>query len=152
MVLQDINNLKKDLDKFYNNNFLGEIMDYKKDLDKILNDFNFEIKIDKNWFKLIYIYNVRQYWFILFTREKSMWEEIVNLAIQNGLFAVLFLGLLIFLLKDSSKREKKYQQTIESLNRHLDIVEDIEKDVVEIKQNITDKTIKEQKKKLKNKA
>ncbi len=81
-----------------------------------------------------------------------MWEEIVNLAIQNGLFAVLFLGLLIFLLKDSSKREKKYQQTIESLNRHLDIVEDIEKDVVEIKQNITDKTIKEQKKKLKNKA
>ncbi len=48
MVLQDINNLKKDLDKFYNNNFLGEIMDYKKDLDKILNDFNFEIKIDKN--------------------------------------------------------------------------------------------------------
>lgn len=152
MVLQDINNLKKDLDKFYNNNFLGEIMDYKKDLDKILNDFNFEIKMDKNWFKLIYIYNVRQYWFILFTREKSMWEEIVNLAIQNGLFAVLFLGLLIFLLKDSSKREKKYQQTIESLNRHLDIVEDIEKDVVEIKQNITDKTIKEQKKKLKNKA
>ena len=81
-----------------------------------------------------------------------MWEEIVNLAIQNGLFAVLFLGLLIFLLKDSSKREKKYQQTIESLNRHLDIVEDIEKDVIEIKQNITYKTIKEQKKKLKNKA
>ena len=65
-----------------------------------------------------------------------MWEEITNLAIQNGLFAVLFLGLLIYLLKDSSKREKKYQQTIESLNKHLDIVENIEKDVGEIKQEI----------------
>lgn len=65
-----------------------------------------------------------------------MWEEITNLAIQNGLFAVLFLGLLIYLLKDSSKREKKYQQTIESLNKHLDIVENIEKDVGDIKQEI----------------
>lgn len=65
-----------------------------------------------------------------------MWEKIVNLAIQNGLFAVLFLGLLIYILKDSSKREKKYQQTIESLNRNLNIVEDIEKDVKEIRQNL----------------
>ena len=65
-----------------------------------------------------------------------MWEEILNLAIQNGLFAVLFLGLLVYSLKDSSKREKKYQQTIESLNKHLDIVENIEKDVGEIKQEL----------------
>lgn len=62
-----------------------------------------------------------------------MWKKIVNLAISNGLFAVLFLGLLIYLLKDSSKREKKYQQTIECLNKHLDVVEDIEKNVEEIK-------------------
>ena len=65
-----------------------------------------------------------------------MWEQIVNLAIQNGLFAVLFLGLLIYQLKDSSKREKKYQQTIETLNKHLDVVEDIEKNVEEIKDNV----------------
>ena len=65
-----------------------------------------------------------------------MWEQIVNLAIQNGLFAVLFLGLLIYQLKDSSKREKKYQQTIESLNRHLDAVEDIEKNVEEIRDSV----------------
>ena len=68
-----------------------------------------------------------------------MWEEIVNLAIQNGLFAVLFLGLLIYLLKDSGKREKKYQQTIESLSKHLDVVEDIEKNIEEIKQTMADK-------------
>ena len=30
-----------------------------------------------------------------------MWEQIVNLAISNGLFAVLFLGLLIYQLKDT---------------------------------------------------
>lgn len=65
-----------------------------------------------------------------------MWEKIVNLAISNGLFAVLFLGLLIYLLKDSSKREKKYQQTIEALNKHLDVVEDIEKNVEEIKTEV----------------
>lgn len=65
-----------------------------------------------------------------------MWEQIVNLAIQNGLFAVLFLGLLIYELRDSSKREKKYQQTIETLNKHLDAVEDIEKDVCDIEKNL----------------
>ena len=41
-----------------------------------------------------------------------MWEEITNLAIQNGLFAVLFLGLLIYLLKDSSKREKNINKLL----------------------------------------
>ncbi len=71
-----------------------------------------------------------------------MWEQIVNLAIQNGLFAVLFLGLLIFQLKDSSKREKKYIQTIESLNRHLDAVENIEKNVEEIKEDIENSKIR----------
>ena len=75
--------------------------------------------------------------------------KIINLAIQNGLFAVLFLGLLIYLLRDSSKREKKYQQTIESLNRNLNIVEDIEEDVKEIKQNLNSK-ITRTKKQIKN--
>lgn len=65
-----------------------------------------------------------------------MWEKILNLAIQNGLFAVLFLGLLIFVLKDANKREKKYQQTIESLNKHLDVVEDMKQDLKEIKEKI----------------
>lgn len=74
-----------------------------------------------------------------------MWEKIVNLAIQNGLFAVLFLGLLIYILKDSSKREKKYQQTIEQLNRNLNIVEDIESDVKEIKEIVNVKRTRKSK-------
>lgn len=62
-----------------------------------------------------------------------MWDEIVNLAIKNGLWAVLFLGLFIFVIKDSSAREKKYQQTIKDLTAHLGIVKEIKDDVDEIK-------------------
>ena len=62
-----------------------------------------------------------------------MWNEILNLAIKNGLWAVLFLGLFIFVIKDSSNREKKYQQTIKDLTGHLGIVKDIKQDVDEIK-------------------
>ena len=62
-----------------------------------------------------------------------MWNEILNLAIKNGLWAVLFLGLFIFVIKDSSSREKKYQQTIKDLTGHLGIVKDIKEDVDEIK-------------------
>lgn len=62
-----------------------------------------------------------------------MWEKIVNLAISNGLWAVLFLGLFIFVIKDSAEREKKYQQTINDLTEHLGVVKDIKDDVDEIK-------------------
>lgn len=62
-----------------------------------------------------------------------MWNEIVNLAIKNGLWAVLFLGLFIFVIKDSSNREKKYQQTIRDLTSHLGVVKEIKEDVDEIK-------------------
>lgn len=68
-----------------------------------------------------------------------MWEDILNLAIQNGLWAVLFLGLLIYQLKDSRTREKKYQQTIECLNKNLNVVEDINASVQEIKGKINEK-------------
>ena len=70
-----------------------------------------------------------------------MWEKIVNLAIQNGLFAVLFLGLLIFTLKYIAKREKKYQQTIENLNNNLQTALDVEEKVKETSEDI--KEIKE---------
>ena len=62
-----------------------------------------------------------------------MWQEIVNLAISNGLFAVLFMGLLIYQLKDSRTRENKYQETIESLGKALMMIEEIKEDVSIIK-------------------
>ena len=63
-----------------------------------------------------------------------MWEQIVNLAISNGLFAVLFLGLLVYQLKDSRSREKRYQETIARLGAALDIVQSVKSDVEEIKE------------------
>ena len=63
-----------------------------------------------------------------------MWSDILDLAIKNGLWAVLFLGLLIFVLKDSKQREKKYQQTIKDLMEHLGIVKEIKKEVEEVKE------------------
>lgn len=62
-----------------------------------------------------------------------MWEEIFKLALSNGIWAVLFVGLLVYQLKDSAKREKKYQETIVKLNSHLDAVEDIKEEIKEIR-------------------
>lgn len=70
-----------------------------------------------------------------------MWEQIVNLAISNGLFAVLFLGLLVYQLKDSRAREQKYQNTIEKLGNSLDIVRQVKEDVEDIKDKLNSKKI-----------
>ncbi len=65
-----------------------------------------------------------------------MWEKIFNLAISNGIWAVLFLALLVFQLKDSRTREQKYQKTIENLSTSLEVVKDVKEDVSEIKAHL----------------
>lgn len=65
-----------------------------------------------------------------------MWEKIFNLAISNGIWAVLFLLLLFFQIKDSRERENKYQQTIESLGKSLEIINEVKEDVEIIKDEI----------------
>ena len=65
-----------------------------------------------------------------------MWQEIFNLALSNGIWSAMFLGLLVYELKDSAKREKKYQDTIYKLNEHLDAVSDIKEEVKEIRQAV----------------
>ena len=62
-----------------------------------------------------------------------MWEEVLNLAIKNGLWAVLFMALFIFVIRDSTNREKKYQETISNLTEHLGVVKMIKEDVDDIK-------------------
>ena len=62
-----------------------------------------------------------------------MFQKIMELALTNGIWSALFVGLLIYQLKDSAKREKKYQDTIQKLNSHLDIVEDIKEEIKEIR-------------------
>lgn len=66
----------------------------------------------------------------------KMWEKIFNLAISNGIWAVLFLVLLFFQLKDSKKREEKYQKTIETLGASLKVVTEIKEDVEDIKMEL----------------
>lgn len=48
-----------------------------------------------------------------------MWDKVVELAVSDGLWALLFCALLIFELKDSRGREKKYQSTIARLSQDL---------------------------------
>ncbi len=74
-----------------------------------------------------------------------IFEEIMGLAISNGLFAVLFVFLLFYQLRDSAKRERKYQDTIGSLSKHLEIVKDIKDDVYEIKNVVVFNKKKEKK-------
>ena len=63
----------------------------------------------------------------------ELWEQIVSVVVSNGIFATLFVGLFCYQLKDSKKREEKYQRTIEDLTIHLDIIEDVKEDVKELK-------------------
>ena len=65
-----------------------------------------------------------------------MWDEMLRLAVNHGLMAGLFVGLLIFVLRDSAKREKKYQETIKGLVSNLQVVKDIKQDVEEIKKKV----------------
>lgn len=53
--------------------------------------------------------------------------------IQQGPFALLFVSLLIYVMKDSKAREKKYQETIDKLVDKLSIVDTIKGDVEELK-------------------
>lgn len=68
-----------------------------------------------------------------------MWQEILELALTNGIWSALFVGLLIYQLKDSAKREKKYQDTIQKLSTHLDAVQDIKEEIKEIRSAVMSK-------------
>lgn len=79
-----------------------------------------------------------------------MWDSILELAVKNGLWAVLFSALLIFVLKDSNKRENEYQQTIKQLTVHLGIVNQIKQEVEEVKNMVLSKNKKSNSKKGEN--
>ena len=56
-------------------------------------------------------------------------DKILELAIGDGLWALLFCVLLIYELKDSRAREGKYQQTITSLAKDLEYIKDIDEEI-----------------------
>ena len=62
-----------------------------------------------------------------------MWEDILNIVISNGIFAVLFVLLLSYLLKDSSKREQKYTKLLDDVQKNFHKALDLKEETDEIK-------------------
>lgn len=58
-----------------------------------------------------------------------MEQEIVKMVVGYGIFAMLFVYLFFYMLKDSKAREVKYQEIIDKLTDKFGIVDDIKKDV-----------------------
>ncbi|MDD4816059.1 MAG: BhlA/UviB family holin-like peptide [Clostridia bacterium] len=63
-------------------------------------------------------------------------ENLIEIAISNGIFAGLFVWLLFYQLKDSSNREKRYIDIIDKLSIQLETIEDVKEDVKELKDNL----------------
>lgn len=66
-------------------------------------------------------------------RRGNMETEILQMATSQGVWAVLFVALLFFVLKENSKREEKFQDIITSLTENLDTLDTIKSDLLEIK-------------------
>lgn len=60
-------------------------------------------------------------------------SEVIKLVASQGAWALLFVWLLFYVLKENSKRENNYQTTINKLADKLSIVEDMKEDIKEIK-------------------
>ena len=65
--------------------------------------------------------------------------EMFSIALDNGILAALFVGLLVYTLKDSKRREKKYQDIIDELAKDLKVVKEIHQDVTDIKNSMEKK-------------
>ncbi len=64
----------------------------------------------------------------------ELWKEILSIIVSNGVFAILFVWLFYYQLRDSAKREAKYQQTIEKLTSNLQVLENVRQDISDIKE------------------
>lgn len=64
----------------------------------------------------------------------ELWKEILSIIVSNGVFAILFVWLFYYQLRDSAKREAKYQQTIEKLTSNLRVLENVRQDISDIKE------------------
>lgn len=63
----------------------------------------------------------------------DFWSELIKVVISNGIFAMLFVYLFFYQLKDSQKREEAYRKTIDELASHLSAIEEVKEEVEEIK-------------------
>ena len=63
----------------------------------------------------------------------DFWSELVKVIISNGIFAMLFVYLFFYQLKDSEKREDAYRKTIDELASHLTVIDEVNEEVETIK-------------------
>jgi|AGTN01.1.fsa_nt_gi Protein of unknown function (DUF2762). len=68
--------------------------------------------------------------------EPTVWSEIWQAAASTGLWAMLFVALFFIQLKDAKTREEKYQETIRMLGEKLNIVNQINDAVNDIKDDL----------------
>ena len=64
----------------------------------------------------------------------DFWSELIKTVISNGVFAMLFVFLFFYQLKDSAHREEEYQHTIQDLTKHLEVIEEVKEQVCELKE------------------
>ena len=63
----------------------------------------------------------------------DFWNELIKIVISYGVFAMLFVFLFFYQLRDSARREKEYQKTIGDLTEHLKVIEDVKEEVGQLK-------------------
>ena len=67
---------------------------------------------------------------------ENVWKILVNVVSDSGVWAMLFVTLLIILIMGNNKREEKYQEIIRALANSLKKVEEVKEDVEDIKYNM----------------
>lgn len=65
-----------------------------------------------------------------------MEQEIIKMAASQGLWALLFVGLLFWVLRENAKREANYQQLLQDLTSRFGILEDVKDEVGKISNKI----------------
>lgn len=63
-------------------------------------------------------------------------DELVRAGLQQGLGYGLFVLLLLYVLKTTGEREKRYQALLDKLSERFKIIENVQDDVKEIKDHI----------------
>ena len=69
-------------------------------------------------------------------KDMDFWSELIKIVVSNGIFAMLFVYLLFYQLKDSQKREQAYRKTIDDLAKHLLVLEEVREEIVQLKEMI----------------
>ncbi len=59
----------------------------------------------------------------------DFWSEFLKSVVSYGVFAMLFVFLFFYQLKDSAKREEGYRETIEALADSLQVMNDVKEQV-----------------------